>query len=99
MLLSQTFLESGMGYLGLIQGIKLLGIQVRIVASRGRPPQGVVMILSTISIGSQGKVSRISCMYETKSLTSFVHRHPSKETMRIMADYVVEVINTCRVLL
>ena len=35
----------------------------------------------------------------TKLLTSFVHRHPSKETMRIMADYVVEVINTCRVLL
>ena len=54
---SQTFLESGMGCSGLIQGMKLLGIQVRrvVLLEMGRVRWGVAMILSTISIGSLGE--------------------------------------------
>ena len=54
---SQTLLGSGMGYLGLTRGMKLLGIQVRrvVLLEMGRVRWGVVMILSTISIGSQGE--------------------------------------------
>jgi hypothetical protein len=52
------------------------------------------MIRNITSIGSLGELT--ACAHHSE-LNITLYRHPSKETMRIMADYVEEVIASCRI--
>jgi hypothetical protein len=81
-----------------ILDIRRLDIRARIVVLLGMVQVlwGVVMIQSIIFIGSRGAfVIFLLLLRRTDSADSC--RHPSKETMRIMADYVEEVLTTCHV--
>ena len=70
---------------------------VRTPAAQEVPQHLRVRTLIITSIGSMGKLSLFMLVMRGILITSG-HRHPSAVTHRIMADYVNEVLEWCRVL-